>query len=88
MAAATAVCAGGRSRRPLPGRLSRAAVARFEYISDIIRTKIAELTGPRALIEATLPAYDPMTRPKTVARAGKAAGIAELYACPPSALSW
>ena len=65
-----------------------AAVARFEYISGIIRTKIAELTGPRALIEATLPAYDPMTRPKTVARAGKAAGLAELYACPPAALSW
>jgi hypothetical protein len=57
MAAAAAVCAGGRSRRPLPGRLSWAAVARFEYISHIIRTKIAELTGPRALIEATLPAY-------------------------------
>ena len=56
MAAATAVCAGGRSRRPLPGWLSRAAVARFEYISGIIRTKIAELTGPRALIGATLPA--------------------------------
>ena len=81
MAAAAAVCAGGRSRRPLPGRLSWAAVARFEYISHIIRTKIAELTGPRALIEATLPAYDPMTWPKTVARAGKAAGLAELYAC-------
>jgi len=68
MAATTAACAGGRSRRPLPGRLARAAVARFEYISDIIRTKIAEmrsrrrfaeLTGPRALIEAALPAYDP-----------------------------
>ncbi len=88
MAAATAVGAGGRSRRPLPGRLSRAAVARSGYISDIIRTKIAELTGPRALIEATLPAYDPMTRPKTVARVGKAAGLAELYAWPPAALCW
>ena len=88
MAAATAVCAGGRPRRLLPGRLSRAAVARFEYISGIIRTKIAELTGRRALIEATLPAYDPMTRPKIAARAVKAAGPAELRACPPAALSW
>jgi len=68
MAATTAACAGGRSRRPLPGWLARAAVARFEYISGIIRTKtaemrsrrrFAELTGPRALIDATLPAYDP-----------------------------
>ena len=56
MAAATAVCAGGRSRRPLPGRLCRAAVARPGYICGIIWTKIAELTGPRTLIEATLPA--------------------------------
>jgi len=48
--------------------LARAAVARFEYISGIIRTKtaeirsrrrFAELTGPRALIDAALPAYDP-----------------------------
>ena len=88
MAAATAVCAGGRSRRPLPGWLCRAAVARSGYICGIIRTKIAELTGPRALIGATLPAYDPWTRPKVAARAGKAAGLAELRACPPAALSW
>ena len=61
---------------------------RSGYICDIIRTKIAELTRPRALTGATLPAYDPMTRPKIAARAGKAAGLAELRACPPAALSW
>ena len=44
--------------------------------------------GPRALIEATLPAYDPMTRPKIAARVWKAAGLAERDAWPPTALCW
>ena len=87
MIAATAVCAGGRSRRPLwtalPGAVGRVRV-HLRHHPDEDR----ELTGPRALIEATLPAYDPMTRPKLAARAGKAAGLAELRAYPPAALSW
>lgn len=64
-------------------------LARFHNISDIIRVKIAEmrnrrrfakLTDPRALIDATLPAYDPDDGAEDRARIEKAAGLAELYA--------
>ncbi len=70
-------------------------LARFEYISDIIRTKIAEmrsrrrfanLTDSRALIDATLPAYDPDDEAENRARIEKAAGLTELYASPLSVL--
>jgi hypothetical protein len=70
-------------------------LARFEYISDVIRTKIAEmrsrprfakLTDPRALIDATLPSYGPCDEAEDLARIEKAAGLAELYAAPISVL--
>jgi hypothetical protein len=70
-------------------------LARFEYISDIIRSKIAEmrsrrrfaeLTDPRALIDATFPAYHPDDEAEDRARIEKAAGLAELYASPLSVL--
>jgi hypothetical protein len=70
-------------------------LARFEFISDIIRTRIlemrsrrrfAELTDPRALIDATLAAYDPDDEAEDRARIEKAAGLAELYSSPLSVL--
>jgi hypothetical protein len=70
-------------------------LARFEFISDIIRTKIAEmrnrrrfgeLTDPRALIDAALAAYDCNDEAEDRARIEKAAGLAELYASPLSVL--
>jgi hypothetical protein len=70
-------------------------LARFEFISDIIRTKIAEmrnrrrfsqLADPRALIDAVLPEYDPEDEAEGRARIEKAAGLAELYASPLSVL--
>jgi AAA domain/UvrD-like helicase C-terminal domain len=68
---------------------------RFEFISDVIRTRIAEmrsrppfdaLPSPRALIDATLPAYDPDDEAENRARIEKAAGLTELYASPLSVL--
>jgi hypothetical protein len=71
-------------------------LARFEFISDVIRTKIAEmrdrprfpeLADPRALINATLPAEDPGDEAEERARIEKAAGLAELYSSPLSVLT-
>jgi hypothetical protein len=67
-------------------------LARFEYISQVIRGRItelrnrprfAELSGPRALIDAAIPsAYVPGDEAEDRARTEKAAGLAELYASP------
>jgi hypothetical protein len=70
-------------------------LARFEFTSQIIRSKIGELrdrprfvplSDPRALIDAALPAFHGGDEAEDRARAEKAAGLAELYASPLSVL--
>lgn len=64
-------------------------LARFEFTSQVIRTKILELRGrqrfsplkdPRAVIDAALPPYEGGDDAEDRARTEKAAGLAELHA--------
>jgi hypothetical protein len=79
----------------LGGGVPGLKLARFEFTSEVIRTKIAEIRGrprfaglpdPRALIDAVLPEYQPGDEAEERARVEKAVGLAELYASPLSVL--
>lgn len=70
-------------------------LARFDFTSQVIRSKIAELRDrprhashpdPRAVIDSALPQYQGGDEAEDRAREEKAAGLGELYASPLSVL--
>lgn len=79
----------------LEGGVPGLKLARFDFISETIRGRIAELrdrprfppvSDPRGRIDAALPEYQGGDEAEDRARAEKTAGLAELYASPVSVL--